>query len=221
MKPKRIILIRHGKSQSNQCLSILKAVPDYAVELTPEGRAQAYQAGKKIRELIGTETVKFYISPFWRTRQTYLEVRKNLSQVGFQEDPRIREQEFHTRLSAEDFVFPEEERDAYSTFYYRPLHGESAADCFDRTSDFIGSLFRDFEKEGFADNCVIITHGLLIRVFLMRFLKLTVEEFEVLANPQNCEFYILELQENKKYKLITELRKHAAPKHKFIFDWSK
>jgi broad specificity phosphatase PhoE len=34
---------------------------------------------------------------------------------------------------------------------------------------------------------VIVSHGLTIRCFAMRFLHLTVEQFDEMANPDNCE----------------------------------
>ena len=34
---------------------------------------------------------------------------------------------------------------------------------------------------------LIVTHGLFIRCFAMRFLHLTVEDFDQLANPKNCD----------------------------------
>jgi broad specificity phosphatase PhoE len=38
MKPKRIILVRHGESESNVDKDILKQKPDFAVNLTLKGR---------------------------------------------------------------------------------------------------------------------------------------------------------------------------------------
>ncbi len=37
----------------------------------------------------------------------------------------------------------------------------------------------------------IVTHGLTIRCFVMRFLHLTVEQFDVMDNPANCEIITL------------------------------
>jgi broad specificity phosphatase PhoE len=37
-----------------------------------------------------------------------------------------------------------------------------------------------------ATRVLIVTHGLTIRCFVMRFLHLSVEEFDGLANPANC-----------------------------------
>ena len=35
-------------------------------------------------------------------------------------------------------------------------------------------------------NVVIVSHGLTMRVFLMKFLKLSVEEYTQMKNPENC-----------------------------------
>lgn len=105
-------------------------------------------------------------------------------------------------------------RDAYGTFYYRLPDGESAADVYDRVSDVFGTLHRDFEKENFSQNAVIITHGMTIRLFLMRWFHWTVEQFEQFANPKNCQVVILEKREDGKYKLVSELKKHTV-RHKY------
>ena len=93
----------------------------------------------------------------------------------------------------------------YGTFYYRIPDGESAADVYDRVSDFFGTLHRDFEKEGFPENCVIISHGMTIRLFLMKWFHWTVEEFEKIRNPKNCAIIVLEKNEKGKFQLMTEL----------------
>ena len=41
MKPKRIILIRHGESQANVDKYLFGRVPDYTIELTEKGHEQA------------------------------------------------------------------------------------------------------------------------------------------------------------------------------------
>lgn len=42
------------------------------------------------------------------------------------------------------------------------------------------------------DNYVIVTHGLLMRCFLMRYFKWTIKKFESIKNPENCEIWTLE-----------------------------
>lgn len=75
MKPKRIILVRHGESEGNADKRRLEVIPDYAHELTTKGVGQAKAAGEKINGIIGRETVHAYISPWHRTR-------KNASPMG-------------------------------------------------------------------------------------------------------------------------------------------
>ena len=55
MKPKQIILIRHGQSESNVDKTIYGQKPDYALELTEEGKKQAIMAGKELKPIIGSE----------------------------------------------------------------------------------------------------------------------------------------------------------------------
>jgi broad specificity phosphatase PhoE len=43
-------------------------------------------------------------------------------------------------------------------------------------------------------NTLIVSHGITIRLFLMRWFHWTVEEFECLRNLDNCEYYILKRQ---------------------------
>lgn len=45
MRPKRIILIRHGESEGNVDKNIYEQKPDYALELTHRGIHQAKEVG--------------------------------------------------------------------------------------------------------------------------------------------------------------------------------
>lgn len=64
MKPKRIILIRHGESHANVDRYLFGRIPDYTIELTDKGRAQAVEAGRRLRQLVGDKPLYFYVSPF-------------------------------------------------------------------------------------------------------------------------------------------------------------
>ena len=90
MKPKRIILIRHGESQANVDKYLFGRVPDYTIELTEKGHEQARGAGKRLKELVKEESVYFYVSPFWRARSTFEEVASAFprAQFDYSEEPR-------------------------------------------------------------------------------------------------------------------------------------
>jgi broad specificity phosphatase PhoE len=220
MKPSRIFIVRHGKSVGNVNRSAYLHTPDYAIQLTDEGVNQATEAGKNIAAIIGDEQApQFYISPYWRTRQTFFYINKAFKRyVPPIEDVRLREQEWQGKLPTKGFdSAAEAERDNFSTFYYRFKGGESVADVTDRVGGFLNTLHRDFEKEQFSSNCIIVTHGMTMRAFIMRWFHMTVEEFELLKNPGNCQYYLMELQENNKYKLVSNLERYPSVKHKFQF----
>ncbi len=207
MRPKRIILVRHGESEGNLDRSQYQTTQDFALKLTPAGIQQAKQAGMQIRELLGNESVYVYLSPFFRTRETFQHIQESINSniVKTIEDPRIREQDWgHLRHPDENKGITEE-RDNFSTFYYRIPDGESGADVYDRVSSFFNTLHRDFEKTNFPENVLIVSHGMAMRLFLMRWFHWSVEEFENLRNPKNCQIIIMEKQADNHYKLMSEL----------------
>lgn len=213
MKPKRIILIRHGESQANVDKYLFGRVPDYTIELTDKGRGQAREAGEKLRELVGDESMYFYVSPFWRARSTFEGVVSAFPRTQFEyaEEPRLREQEWGYLRGQEEFDKICQERREYGTFYYRIPGGEAGSDVYDRINDLLGSLYRDFTDDEFPENCVLVTHGLTIRLFIMRFFHLTVEEFERMLAPKNCDLVVLELQDDGHYRLVTEMTCSSGP----------
>lgn len=226
MKPDHIILVRHGQSEGNVNKEIYGKKPDYALELTEEGAKQALEAGKEIANFLDPGLARpgqaqFYISPFWRTRQTAELIQKSVTNYTNHEDPRLREQEWG-HLKARYAPELEEERDSYGHFYYRFPDGESCADVYDRVSDFLNTLHRDFEKKHYPRNTVIVTHGMTMRLFLMRWFHLSVEEFELLSNPHNCECYILKLNDDSgKYAILKQPRKYEKRKHPYQYKRGK
>jgi len=212
MKPNRIILIRHGESEGNLNKDKYRTVPDYSLNLTQKGIEQAKQAGHEIKKIIETENMYVYHSPYFRTRQTFQHLKEGLEEnvVKVIEDPRLREMDWgHLRHPDENDEIAKQ-RDEYSTFYYRVPDGESGADVFDRVSTFLETLFRDFNKSNYPQNTLIVTHGLTLRLFLMRWFHWTVEEFENLLNPHNCQIVVMQQQADGKYELVTKLRTRDA-----------
>lgn len=210
MKPKRIILIRHGECFANTDESKFASEPDYTIELTDKGIIQAIEAGKKLKQLVGNETLYFYISPFWRTRSTFENIARQFpkSQFRYSEEPRLREQEWGYLRSYDELKRLKKERMEYGVFYYRFPGGEAGTDVYDRINDLLGSLHRDFLEHDYPQNCVLITHSLAIRLFIMRWFHLTVEEFEEMCSPKNAELVIFEYDEcSDEYNLITELER--------------
>lgn len=214
MKPKRIVLIRHGESEGNRDLNTYAVKPDFKLLLTDKGKQQADDAGKSLKALLGNERVMFYVSPMWRTRMTFEYVAQHFNPqlLQWKEDPRLREQEWGHFRDIKANLLIDDERNRFGRFYYRIKDGESCADVYDRVSDFMHSLYRDFEKAAFPGNIVMISHGMTIRLFLMRWFRWTVEEFETLRNPRNADIIIMELDEHtQRYRLATELKRKKIP----------
>lgn len=100
-----------------------------------------------------------------------------------------------------------QERANYGHFFYRIPNGESAADAYDRISGFNESLWRSFGEDDFASVCVLVTHGLMTRVFLMKWYHYSVEYFEDLRNVNHCEFVVMKLNpDSGKFILQNQLR---------------
>ena len=93
----------------------------------------------------------------------------------------------------------------YGHFYYRYQGGESAADCYDRVSSFLESFVRSIKKKN-SKQALIVTHGLALRVFVMRFLYLKVEQFDQIANPHNGDIITLTLRETLQNPQFTSRR---------------
>ncbi|MDB4941083.1 MAG: phosphoglycerate mutase family domain containing protein [Labilithrix sp.] len=182
-----IKLVRHGESEQNIGKVTTYDVGDHAVALSERGHEQARDAGRRIgREFLDGGLI--YVSPYKRTRETVQELLVGAAeggpplegQVRVYEDPRLREVEH----GYEDPKTQDELRRRHGWFYYRFRGGESPADCYDRVSSFLESMMRQAERKT-TDRIVIVTHGLMIRCFIMRFLHLSVEDFDSLANPAN------------------------------------
>lgn len=105
------------------------------------------------------------------------------SVVRVYEDPRLREVE-HGYRSVEE---QESLRQIHGWFYYRYEGGESPADCYDRCATFIENLLDHVRRKDGVRQVFICTHGLTARLLVMRFLYLTVEQFESMKNPDNCD----------------------------------
>lgn len=74
---------------------------------------------------------------------------------------------------------------------------------------FIEGLRRDMESNKLSNepsltnevSLIVVSHGLTILLFLMKWFNWTVDQFEDLTNPKNCEYRVLELGCNGEYSL--------------------
>jgi broad specificity phosphatase PhoE len=200
-RPMRIALIRHGESEANLDKSIFERVPDHAIPLTEHGREQSAEAGKRLRALFENEPVRVYVSPYKRALQTLdaLGLDDLIGQA--REEPRLREQDWANFQDTEDIEAQEALRDNFGHFFYRFTMGESGADVYDRVSSFLETMHRDFDAADSPRNVLLVSHGLTMRLFCMRWFHWSVKFFETLRNPGNAETRVLLRQPDYRYKL--------------------
>ncbi|QMU72217.1 histidine phosphatase family protein [Streptacidiphilus sp. P02-A3a] len=200
-RPQRIVLVRHGESEGNVDETIYERVPDHALELTRRGRKQAVATGEELRAVLGDEPVQVYVSPYLRTRQTFDLLALDPERLRVMEEPRLREQDWGNLQDVEDIHRQRRARAAYGHFFYRFTQGESGADVYDRVGAFFETLHRNFDNPDYPPNVVLVTHGLMMRLFCMRWFHWSVDEFEALCNPGNGESRTLILGADDKYTL--------------------
>ncbi|CAF1105298.1 unnamed protein product [Adineta ricciae] len=200
MRPHRIVLVRHGESESNVDESVYTRTPDAHISLTQLGTQQAVEVGKKLKQEVindPNENIYVYLSPYLRSKQTYEGISKSFSPsqiIKVREDPRLREQEWgnflHPDIRRNEII----ERKKVGDFYFRFTNGESGADVYDRCTLFLDTLFRKN------------MNGLTPRA--NNILIWTVEEHQQWRNFKNCEYCVLELNDKTgSYELKTQLEK--------------
>ena len=219
-----ILLVRHGQSEGNLKEGDINKVDpqqsgDYRLKLTPLGRRQAENEGREI----GSDFIRdalIYYSPYRRTRQTLDGIIKGAGikskdELVIYEDPRLREVEHGFYQTTEDVKNQKDiMREEHGYFYYRYKGGESPADCFDRVATFLESMRRQMERKD-KDKVLIISHGLTIRCFIMRFLHLTVEDFDSMRNPANCaQVRIANIEDIQEEKQLFSTRTWAVERYR-------
>ncbi|KAF6250885.1 histidine phosphatase superfamily [Scenedesmus sp. NREL 46B-D3] len=140
--------------------------------------------------------VFMYTSPFLRCIQTAQHVVRALKDqqlVGFKEEVQLREQDWGNFQAPGQQTRNYEERLKYGRFFFRFPEGESAADVYDRMTMFQDHFVRDIACKRFADgtSVMMVTHGLALRLFLMRWLHWTVDEFLQVHNPPTAAPVVL------------------------------
>ncbi|KAJ1257568.1 hypothetical protein BS78_10G006200 [Paspalum vaginatum] len=207
LRPRRIVLLRHGESEGNVDEAAYTRVPDPQIGLTAKGWRDADDCGRRLRDLFSSDSddwkVYFYVSPYRRTLETLRGMGRAFETnriAGVREEPRLREQDFGNFQDREQMRLEKQIRRRYGRFFYRFPNGESAADVYDRITGFRETLRGDIDT-GFRGtrrtrgdmNIVLVSHGLTLRVFLMRWYKWTVRQFEGLRNLANGGALVMQL----------------------------
>jgi len=201
--PKRIILMRHGESLGNVDETSYANIPDWKIPLTRRGERQAKKAGNDLLQLCQGESLFTYTSPYVRTTETWDIVKDLLSKedvriIGTREEPRIAEQQFGNFQNPNKVRTAKAERRTFGRFFFRFPNGEAGLDVYNRVSSFLATVSRDLHQLESHNidmedlNILIVTHGLTLRLFLMRYFQLSVQEFEQSFNSQNAKLVVMD-----------------------------
>tara|TARA_B100001778_G_C18603784_1_gene638633 strand:+ start:190 stop:897 length:708 start_codon:yes stop_codon:yes gene_type:complete len=212
-----IKLVRHGQSQTNSGEIPHGSIGDHKVQLTSLGQSQALEAGQKLRDSgFDFDNCLLYSSPYARAIETmnHLLIGAQIDEADHRiyQDPRLREVDHgYSDVEAQEAM-----RKEHGWFFYRFKGGESPADCYDRCCHFLESMMRqiarktpdrplfDAEITDNRPNPLIVMHGLTMRCFVTRWMHLTVDQFETLANPKNCDIVTIghyERLDNPQFRL--------------------
>ena len=202
----KIILVRHGESEGNVDPNKYMTIPDHNIRLTENGIQQAINAGKEIKKIINDEPLNVYVSPYMRTKETWKGIKKGLNRnnIILEFDPRIREQEHKIFKTKEQRINVFKEQRKFSKFFYRFGNGESGADVHSRVCSFLNELAikRVVFKE--RKDYLIVSHDITLSSILMKFLNLSIEEFDQLIQPEKCAPIVLKTTDFKKVELDLE-----------------
>lgn len=221
-RPNRIILVRHGESEGNIDDTVYERVPDHRIGLTAKGFEQARQTGAAIRDVLDGDSVEVYVSPYLRTRQTLETLGLPVAERDVRVEPRLREQDWANFQDPADIAEQRRLRNRYGHFFYRFAEGESGSDVYDRVSTFLESMHRNFETPAAPRNVVVVTHGLTMRLFCMRWFHWSVDYFESLDNPENAQPVVLLRQKDFRYKLeapFTQWNPDVVPTERERSSW--
>lgn len=208
MYPQRIIVMRHAESQEDVDKTVYAHKADLDIALSPRGEKQSIDVGRGLSTVFEKECVHFYLSPGLRLRQTY-----DLMTSCFPEDLRysfsvetLILKQYWGDVTVENRREIEIARYKMGVLVYRFPNGESGQELLKRFRIFVSNLRSEFRRTDFPKNIVILTHGFEMRIFLMVWFGWSVEYFESLANPKNCEMVILHLKPDGSYSMDREMR---------------
>src|SRR6185503_3654025 len=146
--------------------------------------------------MLGDGPVAVYVSPYVRTQRTLqLLAIGDLVQREVAE-PRLREQDWGNLQDPVEQEIQKLKRHEFGHFFYRLAHGESGADVDDRVAAFIAELrIRLAEDSAHPETVLLVTHGLTMRLLCRRVFSWSVDLFESLSNPGQCETRTLTYKE--------------------------
>ena len=194
--PIDLVLVRHGQSEGNVAALASRAGDDSLItdpafrarhsshwRLTDLGIRQAQQAGVWVRENIGEQFDRYYVSAYTRALETAGHL--DLPAPDWYIDSRLRERERGREdllSSAERELAEESARERVDApFFWRPLNGENMAEVCQRVRDFIETLHRETS----GGRVIVVCHGELMEAFRVTLEHLSPDEYAAWVSSAN------------------------------------
>jgi len=206
-RPELLVLVRHGESQRNvakkdnryfpddEARRYVKGIPDHKIALTENGKRQAVETGRALRERFGAfdyvyhsgyqrtiETCEGILQGYAEEERAKIKVRHNLF---------IRERDsghaYDMTTAEAEAAFPwmAEYWQTVGSFFAYPPGGESQAQVCQRVYLFLNMLFR--ERGG--QKVLTVIHGGTLRAFRYLLERLNYDEVTDLFRAEaagNC-----------------------------------
>jgi NAD+ kinase len=194
--PADIVLVRHGQSEGNLAVHASKRGDDSHVlhpefakrhsswwHLTDLGIEQAKMAGEWVTANIGSEFGRYYTSAYTRAMQTAGHM--GLPDARWYIEPRLRERErgredLLTWADHQANVESIRER-ASAPLYWRPMNGESIADCMIRVRNVLDTLARECS----GGKVIIVCHGEVMESFRLVLERMTHHQYMEWTSSDN------------------------------------
>lgn len=178
----KIVLLRHGETEQGEPL-------DHLTPLNDNGRKQAECVGQEF-DSDWLWKANVYCSTHLRCRQTYEGMCQN---SAFKEakviyDPNLREVAYGYGAHYLDIEYELhcQERKKLGKFYYQFKGGESPAQAHMRACLFWESAHRQSFRTG-RKNLLVVSHGMTIRLLVMRWMHWSPEDYNRMENLRNCQ----------------------------------
>lgn len=201
-----LYLVRHAQSHANLNPYTLRETPNPRITLTDLGNEQAIETGIFLSKIFKDEnkkTLKIFVSPYTRTRETYENIANQLSneKITFDkaEDISIVERQFGLVDDCEHYVHEHTKEWGHyqlykkfdCDFFARPPLGESPFDLTTRIESFIHNRLLSNNQH---KNVIIVSHGAAIRSFLTVLNKWEYENYFIEKNPPNSSVRFLNVK---------------------------
>lgn len=198
----KIFLVRHGESIGNAKQSMYFKKLDSELEITGKGESDSLDAADRIinimesfkdEEYPSQETTNFNVfhSTYRRATQTSdmlcarIGIKAKYNIANSITTPLCREREWGSLREDIQNAF---DRNTLFNFYYKPVGGESFADCFTRVAVFHQWMVSTTKYQ----NNIVVSHGEFIKLYLMFLLKWDINEFDKWNTPRNGEVFLID-----------------------------